>query len=739
MASFVEQATLKVNDQSTKQIRQINRALKDLMRTARSARRIPIGLNLGRTQSQITSLKRQLNSLGSKRTQINISTAQASRNLRNLNAQIRALQNRTININARTRLPAPPGGGGRNAAPAGRQRVVLDFGSFRHFVTGEMYGVIRNAIMDGFKAASDLEVANTRIALQQLPAAQRAAAGRAGAGIAADYPVMTRGQATGLVAETLPMAGGDVAIATAITRELATMIELQVAQGESIEAATQAALNFAKAAEQSGRVYDRQGKFDPAALGDTFMLFRQMGAQIGKEFSGEFVRNAIKYLQTSKYGADNRMLAATLLLNEENGTSASVGLNQAIAQLSGTRIQKKQLARLRALGLIETAEVPAGSTDDGITFNELVGAGAVDESTLRSNLLQWVNEKLMPAAVKAGVDLNDPTQISKFASAITSDRTAINAVSTILVRYNDLMRQIDNALGNDLTTEKTRGIANESLLVGLQELQSGFSNIIAEVTNSFRSVLLPAMDATATAFNSLASFIAGPDGEGSPGRALGVAAGAGVGVLGAGAIGRSILSSLFNPLNQSAAALNGAAAALTAAATRLGGAGVVGGAGAAGAAAGGAGMASFFPAFIRVLGAAGLFGLVQGQLEAQRNRVVGEMEGGSYVGSLAGEKRKGDRVGEGAFGVMQDPAQAVFALDAALAGGIMQMDNTFSQGTTDIGGAFSTGGSMASEQMLQAIISGGQQAAAAIGAAINNAQVRVAPQPSTGAMNVTSQ
>ena len=42
MPSYVEQATLRVKDESTKPVKKINRALKDLFRTARRGQNIPI-------------------------------------------------------------------------------------------------------------------------------------------------------------------------------------------------------------------------------------------------------------------------------------------------------------------------------------------------------------------------------------------------------------------------------------------------------------------------------------------------------------------------------------------------------------------------------------------------------------------------------------------------------------------------------------------------------------------------
>lgn len=757
MASFVEQATLKVNDQSTKQIKAINRALKDLMRTARSARRIPIGLNLGRTQSQITSLKRQLSSLSSKRTQVNISTAAASRNLRSLNAQLRALQNRTVNVNIGTRgnrLP-PPGGGGGRAIPAARQRVYLEFGSFRHFVQGELYGIMRAAIIDGLTAVRDQEVAGSRLAYQKLSPEEQMRARSAGRAISTEFPSLTAGQATGLLAESLPIVGRDIERAATLTRELAAMIEQQVTLGKSVQEATDSAINFGKAAEQLGRIYNREGEFDPAGLANIFDLFRASSAQIGKEFSGEFARQAVKYLRGSKLAVNDRGVALAFLLNEEMGTSGSVGYNQAITQLSGTRIQKKQLARLAALGLITTEQVAAGASSDGVSFTELVGAGAVDETQLRENILAWVRDRLIPAAQKAGVDTTDPTQVSKFASAITSDRTAIENVATLIARFHDLNRAVDQIEANRMTAEQARGVANDSLITSLQEARSQFSNVIESLVSSFKDTLIPAADATATALNALASFITGPDGEGSAGRAAGVAAGAGVAAIGAAAVGRSILQSLFNPLNQSAVALNGSAAALTQAAVALRGSAAIGAAG-AGAGAGAVAGTGFMTLLSRTLGWAGLYGLMVGAVE---NSEVGQaIRAGDYVGSLAGQRTKGGRVGTGEFSAqMPIPERfgdsAVFALESALESGSLKMDQSatlfdqafdsgatrLGQAGTDLGLAIGNGGTMASEAMLNAIIAGGQQAAAAMGAAINNAQVRVAPAvaPNTGAMTPT--
>ena len=60
MASFVEQATLKVNDQSTAQIKKINAALKELNKTARSLKNVNVNINIntGDINKAVDAVKR---------------------------------------------------------------------------------------------------------------------------------------------------------------------------------------------------------------------------------------------------------------------------------------------------------------------------------------------------------------------------------------------------------------------------------------------------------------------------------------------------------------------------------------------------------------------------------------------------------------------------------------------------------------------------------------------------------
>src|SRR6187402_3023198 len=61
MASYVEQATLRVNDQSTAQINKINAALKKLFATARSLKSTRVSLNVD--ARGLTAANKQLNTL----------------------------------------------------------------------------------------------------------------------------------------------------------------------------------------------------------------------------------------------------------------------------------------------------------------------------------------------------------------------------------------------------------------------------------------------------------------------------------------------------------------------------------------------------------------------------------------------------------------------------------------------------------------------------------------------------
>src|SRR5262245_54006375 len=108
MASFVESATLKVNDQSSAAIRRINAELKKLQATARSMKSIKVDINvrdrgINAAIANVRRLNQELARLRSSSRNINLSVtagrmAQASAAIQRLTSQLNALKSARVNV-----------------------------------------------------------------------------------------------------------------------------------------------------------------------------------------------------------------------------------------------------------------------------------------------------------------------------------------------------------------------------------------------------------------------------------------------------------------------------------------------------------------------------------------------------------------------------------------------------------------------------------------------------------------
>jgi hypothetical protein len=605
MVSYVEQAILRVKDESTAPIKKINAQIKDLIATAKKADKLKIDIaGLDKTAKEVRGLVTALKSLPASKT-ISLRIKQNGQSIQNqakgIGAQIKALDDKSVKVpvvmpgltKALSDMRAlnalinsvnqkrVTGRGESSLAPAIsgaeiRNGVIsLDIkplsALFTNFIVS-LGNTMQNAVQNGFKTGtSELDVAITRLKLFGL-SDQKISQVSAGAAAISDVsPVVGRGAAIKIISEILPTTQFDIASAIEVSKQLSEIISLQVAQGASVEQAIEGAFKFSKAAEQTGQVTDAGGKIDPAKLEGFFDTIKMSSIAIGKEFTADFVQQFIKYARSTKYTLDREGLMTGFILAEEVGaSSAGVGINQAVKQISGQRLQKKHLARLIELGLITEGSVKVGDLE-GKTINEVVAAGSIDESGLRKSPLDFITKNVIPKMLELGINTSDPTQVSKFVGGILGDRTAEDITNAIVNRQKEIKSLIDAASKFDISDENFNKIFSESILVANAKISQQFTSLLGEIGNSFKKILIPPMNLLASAMQNLTNFIYGADGQGSAIRAGAVVAG--------GALGASKLISLFSPLgaagrrlNTSAGLLNTAARALITAAGAQGGA-----------------------------------------------------------------------------------------------------------------------------------------------------------------------
>ena len=272
---------------------------------------------------------------------------------------------------------------------------------------------------------------------------------------------------------------------TGWTEELTRLL---YAQGKGFDEAKEGAVDYSKALQQMGRLtvhtaaraaelsaqtgkVVKIGDFDPATANKSFEWLVQLAPGIGREFSGQFVRNAAKYLASTKYAISDEAFGAVLLMGEEMGTRAAVGYAQAVKQLIGKGVTKEALrnqAKYGLIGLGEEKSAPSASTS---RRGSPPRCPRNTRELLQTDLPAAIAKYIGPAAKKAGVDITDAQQVYDFASKIASDRTAIEAIGAALYRYEDIQSDINAAKKRsgkiDVIRELTKGSVR-TITLGMQ-------------------------------------------------------------------------------------------------------------------------------------------------------------------------------------------------------------------------------------------------------------------------------
>jgi hypothetical protein len=648
-ASFVEQATLLLKDKSSGQIKKINSELRKLDATAKLVKKSLAGINfnikgLSKATSEINRFATAARKAGAVRIAPSVDTGkikQASAAITSLRSNANKPINVRISTNvagvrsatgavnrlhtlARRTIPVQTlrinrvytnSGPGALVNPRNNSiRMHLDDGPLR-MVFREIGQELASAIVSGVKRAfasgfSEQDIADTRLSLLNVDTKERKGIDKLTKQMANDNPVFSQAQYQGLAAEALPVVKGRTQDLGFLLEQEGRLGALLTALGKTPDEAREGMTKYIKAGEQSGRITNQQGFIDPKMLEGYTNALIKATVQIGRELTPELVEKTLKSARSAKYTLDDSGLAALLLAAEEQGSTAGVGVNQMIKNLTGGTTKEK-VSNQVAFGLQTQKEIEVGRTG-GKKRTELVAAGSVDEEMLRENPLQFVGTYIIPAMRKAGFDPNNATSASKFSNLIAGDRTAAETLTGFIKRYNDLLQGVQQINATKVDREFMAGVTGQSGLLAFQSAGSQIVGLAGTIADSFEKYLIPAMNGVAMAANALSDFIKGDEaGKGDPVKA-GLVTGGGI----AGALallfgGKKIIG-LLNPLNASAVLLSGAATQLNVAALALQGAAGVQGvrAGAVPVAAGKMG---------RLAGVAGILGVVTGLYQAVKN------------------------------------------------------------------------------------------------------------------------
>ena len=497
MASFVEFATLKVNDQSSAALKKINDNVKKLLATAKQLQGLrggTLGFNTSRlaaAEAQVRRLNSELRSLrsaaGSIRLNVNASGLnQASRQIERLRAQAR----RPITL--------------RTVAGA-----------------AAAYGVGQKVIEKGKQGVRDVDIGESGLDLKELSDARRKyvdtlisqtgreQAGRVGGAmwnrgqIAQEMNemlgVVKIGASTG-EADFEKRANAAKFLADQNLELAATFVKL----GMSQEAARETSTKFGKAMEQQGKIFDAAGNLNLDVARQEYDNIRKLIPAIGKEATGENYLALMKFLRASKFSLEPEAVASAMFKFEEMGTGAAVGLNQFIKNLSGSA-KPAQLAEMARLGIVPTKEVTSGRVGRQKTKSVAADMSEEDARLLRTSPQRFTNERIIPALlrdlVKQGLTqeqaearLNDPAYVATQMGKLFSDRTAQEmATSMVLLRAENeqALRDYRSRKG---TVESQRDATKHSVLGASTAVGNQLAGVIGEGVRAAAPILVPALN-----------------------------------------------------------------------------------------------------------------------------------------------------------------------------------------------------------------------------------------------------
>jgi len=542
LASFVEEATLKVNDQSSAQIRKINAELKKLFATANSLKSIKIDLKVndrGITQAigKINQLKSAMRGLSSTTINLKANAAGLTSALRQVQ-QLRAAAAKPITVNTAARQgaaarppaqrpaaapPAPPARRPPGAVPAPTGGRGLGGGGGGYFrgpisVTGSVAvtnieamanAALRAAGRAAKEGYSQVDTADTKMALQQYPKEtqkaielavdqlQEDARNRRNPETGMGGAYWNRAQQKNLLVESMNTAGGDVGGASFLVQQAESLAKIGQGMGQTADQAREGALSFIKAGEQMGRFRDAAGRFDYARATEYFDTMRKATRQVGQEFTGQKWLTTIGTAQQSKYGLDPKGMMTMALGMEESGSKFATGFNEIVKQFSGMRLDKSKLANLEALGLVDKGMVDSKGKPFAKTkvptldqLREVMTKGATDEGDLRKNIHGYVQDKILPAMTKLGLNPRSDADIGKFVGKVTSGKGS-DILFNVIKRSTEWAQDIKTGLSRagDIDSGE-RDLEGSGRIAGTA-LKNQLQSVLGETINKMETTFVP--------------------------------------------------------------------------------------------------------------------------------------------------------------------------------------------------------------------------------------------------------
>lgn len=606
MANFVEQAVLRVNDQSTKTLRKINSEIKKLRIEARKLDGMPIGFrNARRAVQEVERISRAINKIPKAKTAtVNVRTTgvpaarqQIDRVARNRTATVaarptnvgaanaalnRVARNRTAIITPRV-VGAGGAGGGRGPAggtipPRGDgsvgdgirqglnpQQIGRDMArGFTFSIQGELYQVTRAIVRTIATAPVNLDDALARASISGRDAGEIAFLRRVAEAGSAQFQAATEAD---IIANSGEVIGRFGDLNDPLQQEAAEKAILRLARNIQIldqalpNGGTGGAGNQARlvetAIQQLGATNDaeRAQQISRAVL--------QAIIASGGDLQASDVKRTLQQLPTGRSAISDDTLLQALLIRDEGGRRSTGNFDQLLSDFIRGNLNAgdkgRQLNFRSATGL--SARNADGSSDLFTAFGR--------------DFLGTVEREIAPLLAQAGIEIEreNAGQIRAFLDNELglSKQGGITFLTDALVNLTEAQAEFDRAR----RTTPEVAIESPTIRQELRAVAAQFENVAASGLEPLIPSVKAGLDTISDTLNSLQA------GEDLSAAQIATASAAAIPVA-FGAALQGFADPATRPLATAGLALTGSAAQLTAAAGALGAAAAISAAGGGG-------------------------------------------------------------------------------------------------------------------------------------------------------------
>lgn len=569
MASFVEKATLVVDDKSSAKIKKINAELQKLNKTAMAiSRSSSKAINIKVNSRDVVTARNRISSL--QKSMKNASSTPLNVKINGVEGVVNA-SNRIVAASARARaawqtplVPRVNGGAVNNTVSAatrmegafnkvhGAARKIANIiGSrgwqnfqrgFSYAFSGEVYNAGRRVVGTAASAPITMDTARTKLGVAGFDETMRNALEEAARDLSKKFPALSAAE---ILESSIEAAGGVSSSGGAMEIILGNMEKTARNAAILTASASLSAEESVKYAKELSKVSDIQGfGADPVEAKRIEDAALRAIIASGGTMDVTQIRNAMQQSGLSKYAYSDKGLLTAMLLRDEGGRMFTGELRQFTNDSTRVNLSDKKKEQQIELGLRDKSGAP------------VYGKEAFEDP------FKYANDKLVPILKKLGVDITDVAAVGiALETKMGYNAGAARGGAVLIAQKANIERQLGFAGGIDLDY----ALRNPSIAMQAQQVTAQFSNVAEQALGTLMPVVSTGLDAMTKSFANIARG-GGGAGDYATIAASAVPAALGIALQGLGDPVTRPLSAAGLALTSSAIALDTSAAALTAAA-----------------------------------------------------------------------------------------------------------------------------------------------------------------------------